>query len=1197
MRLKKIKLSGFKSFVDVATVPVDKNLVGIVGPNGCGKSNVIDAVRWVMGESTAKNLRGDSLTDVIFNGSSGRKPVGQASIELVFDNTHNPLVGQYASYSEIAIKRLINRDGQSNYYINNTRCRRKDLADVFLGTGLGPRSYSIIEQGMISRIIEAKPEDLRLYLEEAAGISKYKERRRETELRIKHTQENLDRVNDIRNELAKQLEKLAKQSEIAEQYKVLKAEFVIQEKYDLGLQFKKLQEDHRLITIDVNQFNIDLEEINSKTQSFNTELEHKKIAVSQLHHEQQQEQAQFFKLQQQINNTEQEIKHQESEQAHCNLNLTNVEKQLQFCISNLTIKKQDLDQTNIKIAELQPEYDSLKNNKTEVLEQLKAIEQEYNQWEHQWDEKLQLEYNNNKIINQSQAVIEKHDTLIVRMQNRITVLKQEQKELQQQSQYDNQEIKNLKVKLQDFNVSHEQKQQELAASLEKYKLLEAEITELQNQLNLLNKQQQISTGRLSSLETLQEQALGKDQKNLNQWLTDNNLKTAKRLGEVIVIESGWELALETIIRDYIKAIIITKDSNFDGKNLKASDLALISKFNTAFINVAQLSDADSKINSETVQVANTSNNNLFINKITAPIEIAHLLNNIYYADDLNAAKAMLPNLAYHQSVITKDGLWLNNSWFTAGLANVQHENGEQHSILTRENLIKNLKTDVQSLIKEIEVLNSNIIDKKQEAKLFNSNRDELQKALMISVNSQSEIKSQISRQESKADQQRNRLYKIEQELSEAVKHIETDTVAVKQQRSKLEQSMAVMEGFTEEKVRLQSLGEQLKINLKNTRVKSDELKDSLHKSELNIQKLQQQQRHLSEEINKLQHQQTRLNSEQQTLKTNSLKFADPIANLKRQLAVFLDDKQVQSDKLAIKNQEYDLANQELNNIEKKITEIRKDYETLRDKIQAAKIKQQEFATKLNSVTEILQEKNIIVEDLLELFKTLDADIISVSTVKTKLKQLKLDLDNLGPVNLTAIDEYQVEFQRKAFLDTQDADLQEALTALLQAIEQIDNETKLRFKETFDYVNEQFQYLFPKVFCGGKASLTLSSTDILDSGVTVMAQPPGKRNASIHLLSGGEKALTAIALVFAIFRLNPAPFCMLDEVDAPLDDANVERYCNLVKEMAKDVQFIFITHNKVAMLMAEHLIGVTMHEPGVSRLVSVDIEEAVELAQA
>lgn len=1183
MRLKKIKLAGFKSFVDPTTVPIEKNLVGIVGPNGCGKSNVIDAVRWVMGESSAKNLRGDSLTDVIFNGSSNRKPVGQASIELVFDNTNSTLTGEYSTYSEISIKRVINREAQSTYYLNNSRCRRKDLADVFLGTGLGPRSYSIIEQGMISRIIEAKPEELRLYLEEAAGISKYKERRQETENRIKHARENLDRVNDIRQELAKQIEKLAKQAEVAEQYKILKQEFALQEKYDFGLQHKKLQVDYNSISSEVNLCSLALEEFNTQTQSYNTSLEHKKIAVSQFLHEQQEEQAKFYKIEQNISVTEQDIKHYDSEKQHCEQSLSNTSKQLEICINNRHAKNAELERLVTDLAKIEPEFSELLEIKNEKQSRLENTEELYSNWQHDWAKHQEVEHNNSKIISQNQAVIEKHDTLIVRTQKRIDILKQEQQQLKLHD--DSREIKELKAKYAQGLDLNNKKQQELNEVISSYKSLEQTITQLQHRLDSCNKENQTQKGRLSSLETLQEHDLGKDQKKLNEWLESNNLNDAKRLGEVINIESGWEKALETILRDYIKAIIISEDSNFDLLNLSEQDINLIAKFDTAFIN----NHSDHNIKSNTQFNNQLNKKELLINKIKAPQEICHLLNNIYCAEDLNAAKAMLPNLKFGDSVITKNGCWLNNNWFALG----ENNDAAKQSIISRAAEIKGIQHNLKKLEAELSEIRSELTESKEQLNQYAEDRDSLQQELRALLTEQSGISSNLSRLESKADEQRHRSLRIEQDLMEAVKHVEVDSAAVKQERAKLETAMSLMDEFATNRIKLQSLGDNLKQELAHIRSEYEQTKDQIHKLELTIQKLKQAIKHLQDEIALLDNQQLRLQYEQTSLGEKSLLLDEPIYAIKEKLAELLKDKQLQADKLSSKNQEYESANEELNQIERKLSDLRKEHDNLRDKLETVKLKQHETKTKLETLNETLLEKCI---QIAELTDNLPSDL-QHATVKSRLKELKQAIEDLGAVNLTAIDEYQVEYQRKTYLDAQEADLQEALSALESAIKQIDEETKQRFKDTYDFVNEQFQYLFPKVFGGGRASLNLVGSDLLDTGLTVMAQPPGKRNASIHLLSGGEKALTAIALVFSIFRLNPAPFCMLDEVDAPLDDANVGRYCNLVKEMSRDIQFIFITHNKLAMTMAEHLMGVTMHEPGVSRLVAVDVDEAVTLANA
>lgn len=1182
MRIKKIKITGFKSFVDTVVVPVEKNLVGVVGPNGCGKSNVIDAVRWVMGESSAKYLRGDSLTDVIFNGCSTRKPVGQASVELIFDNTHNPLVGQYANYSEIAIKRVINREAQSSYYLNGAKCRRKDLSDIFLGTGLGPRSYSIIEQGMISRVIEAKPEDLRVYIEEAAGISKYKERRRETENRIKHTRENLDRVNDIRDELGKQLEKLAHQAKVAEQYKALKEDLSKQEKYDLALNYNKYYKQYKSITEQVNDFSINLEEINSKIETKNTELEHYKIEFNNIAHSQQEEQAKYYKIEGLISSLEQEIKNLEIEKNHCQQNISNLSAQLEQCKSNLINKTAELEQTNLELGEIEPKYLEIRENKEEVRESLELSEEAYSIWEKDWQEHTEFESTNFKTISQSQAIIEKHDTLIVRSQKRISNLKQEEQELNNFNYQ--RDIDSLKLKAQEYNIQYQDKQQEIEDLSSSNLILENNIKELNNKLDDLNKEYQTAKGQLASLELLQENALGKDQNKINTWLKEHNLDNAKRLGEIIKVDSGWEFALEVILKEYIKAIVVS--DNFDLDNLD-------NNYNLAFLNTNLKSGLNSDFTE--AKISNSEKYSLLINKIKAPKEISLLLNNIYCADDITQAKAMLCDLDNTSSVVTKNGEWLNNNWYTKLINNSNSDTSDNinSSIVARTNKISELNNKLLELEENISELKLSIDNNKEELTIKTETRDNLQMSIRDIITSKSDINSQISKLESKQEEQRSRKYKIENELRELISHVEVDSSAVKKERAKLEESLEILEDYNSKKSTLQSKGIDLKSELKNIRSKFDNIRDLEHELELESQKLKQRSEHLENTISNLNIQESELTEELYELKQKIISFDDPVFELREKLSENIEFKQKQTEVLSIVNNNYEQQNLNMQAIEKDINLLRKDQEELRDKIQDYKIKQHELDTRIETIKENIVEHNL---DLDNLISTIP-DGLEISNVKNKIKNLKAEIDSLGSVNLTAIEEYEVEAERKHFLDSQEADLQEALTALEEAISQIDIETKERFRDTYDFVNEQFQYLFPKVFGGGRASLQLTSDDLLETGLTVMAQPPGKRNASIHLLSGGEKALTAIALVFSIFRMNPAPFCMLDEVDAPLDDANVARYCNLVKEMSKDVQFIFITHNKVTMTMAEHLIGVTQHEAGISRLVAVDVDEAAKMAEA
>ena len=732
MQLKHIKLSGFKSFVDPTKISFPTNMVGVVGPNGCGKSNVIDAVRWVLGELSAKNLRGESMVDVIFNGSEKRKASGQCSIELLFDNSTAKIGGEYASFNEVSIKRVMTRDAQSDYFINNTKCRRKDVQDIFLGTGLGPSSYAIIEQGMVSKLVSAKPDELRTHLEEAAGVSKYRERRRETESRIKRTKENLSRVKDIRDEIARLIKRLENQAKAADKYNLLK-----QKKSNLEL-----------------------------------------------------------------------------------------DKAIIFSIE-------------------------AKNNRDDLQKKLDALNRDL------------------KIKNAESETI--------------------------QSQID------------QFRTQNESVLNEYEVAQKNFYSIGAEIAKREANLQNINRSES------ETKESLQKAI--------------QNLEKAK----------------ET-------------EKNFD--ELSPSEKAM------------------------------------------------HILDSII------------------------------------------------------------------STIEKFQIKNDSIGEKAIELK-----------GLLTDI-----LNIATAQSKSLTDEYLSRQSDLEGQISEA---------------------------------------EKLKLSIEN------EMKEFVGKSseaESILISLRQKQSKFNDELRELE---------------NNKSISD------------LDSR----------------------SISENITNIRIELKTYEINLDNSNKKIKEAGIDIDSI-EFSEYKGITLDDL-----------------DNKLTDIETKIIRLGAINLAAPEEIEEESKRKEDLDNQYSDLTEALDKLTGAIKKIDQETKTIFKDSFDSVNIKLKEMFPKLFGGGVAELTLTDDDALNAGVILMARPPGKKNSSISQLSGGEKALTALALVFAIFDLNPAPFCLLDEVDAPLDDLNTLRFIDMVEEMSKSVQFIFITHNKVSMERSDHLMGVTMQEAGVSRMVSVDVNQALELAES
>ncbi|MCF2947111.1 chromosome segregation protein SMC [Paraglaciecola aquimarina] len=1163
MRLKKIKLAGFKSFVDPTTIPFPSEMTAVVGPNGCGKSNVIDAVRWVLGESSAKNLRGDAMTDVIFNGSTARKAVSQCSVELVFDNSSGRIQGEFAGYNELSVKRIVTKDAQSSYLLNNTKCRKRDITDLFLGTGLGPRSYAIIEQGMISRLIESKPQELRVFIEEAAGVSKYKERRRETETRIRHTKENLERLEDVRGELGQQLEKLQRQAAAAKRFKELKQN---ERKYKAELaaiRWLKHSNKIELLEKDIEQKNSEIEEYVAQQRG-----EEKDITLFK---EQQQDFKQnIANYQQQAFKVGTDITRIEQNQIHTKQRRQQVEQELQTLRSSIHEHELHQQQSNEKIAELfnqlevaQPEKEMLDEQVEQLQFALIEAEDQFMHLQNQWRTQEQ-EFNQRKAQVQScHSKIQSLMTMQLRTQDRIGELKDELNEILDQDleleiTSHQEHILELEQQTEELTSQEHELEEQYQQALTAVKKLEQESFEHQGKL-------QTNNAQLDALQALQESELNSiETKELSQKLGVD----VQSWWQSLDIQAGWEDAFETVCQQWQQALLV--------KNLDNSlnlDFPTLSKevgvswiFESAYTsNIPQHSLA-SKVNATSV-----------------PVWLTHIL----LADDLPQAQALLSNLSELQSVVTLDGHWLTSQW----LVNPQSDN--QASVLKRANQIKTLEQEKLNLVKALQDKQvdlepaSNALNKAD--KLRNNHKESQQ-----SVTRNQELtkgKLQLLEQQKQQNLSRNNRLSLElnrhqETLQDEQQELEELSMQAEELEVGLEDLQENQLGFEQNKQVEQQKVNQCRINL-------DASKNKLHQLALNVQTIQSQYDGLKNNLSRENQLLTNLQEKLALLEAESVELALPLEDQEEALQELLEQK-------AEIELSQSLLNQQLLEVEEKLSVAEKGQQGVTNKIQAMltdlqsiKLECEGYRVRANGFVEQLQEMQQNLKLVLESLPT-DAD---ENTWQGLLEKTTASVGRLGAVNLAAVEEYEIQAQRKHHLDTQNDDLVSALDILEQAIRKIDKETRSRFKETFEQVNDDLKMLFPKVFGGGSAYLELTDDDLLETGVTIMARPPGKKNSTIHLLSGGEKALTALSLVFAIFRLNPAPFCLLDEVDAPLDDANVGRFCKLVSEMSKSVQFIYITHNKIAMEMATHLTGVTMAEPGVSRMVAVDVDEAVAIAQA
>ena len=1165
MQLKKIKLSGFKSFVDPTTVLVPSNLVAIVGPNGCGKSNIIDAVCWVMGENSAKYLRGESLADVIFNGSNTRKPIGQASVELLFDNNDASLAGEYASYAEISIRRVLARDGDSTYYLNGTRCRRRDILDIFLGTGLGPRSYSIIGQNMISRIIDAKPDEMRVYLEEAAGISKYKERRRETENRINHTKENLARLNDIRVELDKQLGSLKRQATAAEKFNTLKEQERTVRAQFYAVQWRSLDAHSVDSTLQIKQQETGLEACQAELTQIDLNLENRRSDQRQASEIYQEVQRRYYSAGNEITRLEQEIRHTEERQQKLQHDIEQIDQDWQQIKNDLEQSEEESQELMQEIVEIEPKWQSSQKSAIEMKALVAEAEESVQGWQDNWD-------SFNQRISQATQTAQVEQTRIQHLEQRLASLKQRQMKLAaEQEQIDfsrlAHEQEELSKEAQMASLQTQQQDEILTETRETIASLQTSQHDLSNRLNQLRNQLQRSRGEQASLQALQQTALGQRDHRTAEWLSKHHLDQLPRLAQGIEVEGGWELAVERVLDSYLQAVCV------DDIKTAAAQIAELKEGNLCLF--------VSKQNSR----SHASKGASLLSKVKSDLPINSLLAGIYIAESLDEAIELSQTLSPEESVITQDGIWLSFNWLK-----VAREKNPEAGVFQREQELKKINQQITQWAEEEAELEEQLKSAREQLTELEKRREELQK---IANDYRAKTAQIIAQQKVKQDglaelKKRAELFSKEQEET-ASQHAQTES-ELQQARHIWQEALQQLEQDTEEKTILLKNRDELRDKLQQSREKLSQLQQSAQSFEIRFQTAKSQQASLQQNANRLQSQLTILSDRKAALEKD-YEGIQSTEHLQEVLSSALNGRLQIEEELQAKRATVEALEQEFRTFENRRQEVERAVSKFRDRLEALRMEWQGLQVKSENILENMKATHCVLEDILKQIP----EEATVDALQAELEQIEQRITRLGPINLVAIEEYSVCSERKQYLDSQNDDLQQGLNTLEDAIAKIDRETRARFKETFDKVNECFHELFPKIFGGGKASLEMTTDNLLDSGITVMACPPGKRNSTIHLLSGGEKAMTAIALVFSIFHLNPAPFCMLDEVDAPLDDLNVGRYCELVKSMAEKTQFIFISHNKLAIEMGQHLIGVTMNEPGVSRLVSVNIEEAIQMS--
>jgi len=1174
VRLTQIKLAGFKSFVEPTTIPVPSQLVGVVGPNGCGKSNIIDAVRWVLGETRASELRGESMQDVIFNGSGNRKPAARASVELVFDNADGRAAGQWSSYAEIAVRRVLTRDGASSYYVNNQQVRRRDIHDIFLGTGLGTRGYAIIGQGMINRLIEARPEELRVFLEEAAGVSRYKERRRETENRLSDTRENLTRVEDILRELNAQLERLEIQTEVALRYRGLQQEGEQKQHLFWLLKERQAQAEQKSKFLAVEQAQTELEAATADLRACEAALESRRqvhYAAGDAVHAAQ---GKLFEAGALVSRLEADIRHVvdsrtrlqsrrtqlqgqmdewQAQQTHCQQQLEQSAEEESLLGERLEQELARVDQAQLSLPDVEVKVRQANTEREAMRSALARVEQELAlvaQTQREADRQLnQLALRRERLAQQQRELNEPDPAALERLEAEKGLLQAQLEDAQAQL-----------LQLEDSLPAMEQTRTDAHAASREH-------TEAQARVE----------ARLAALSKLQQDV--EKQGALQPWLQAQGLDSLSRLWQKMQVEPGWETAFEAVLRERMTALEIRQleHASAFANNPPPSRLAF---YQPAVAKLAQAAEQGFTPLSSKLRISDADLRTVLDSWLTGAFVVT----------DLAAALAQRTQLPPGAVFVLQAGHLVD-----AHGVRFYAPDSEQAGMLARRQEIENLQRDLKArqlmadqALAEVARAQNVWQQTLQAITPLRSRIGELTHRLH-------DVQLQYARMQQLAQQSSEQAARIREEFAEIDAHAQEFAASKEEAQARFE---ALDNELAEQQTRYedaQMAGEALAAQLAQSSQQVRDLEAQVQETRFALRGLHARVADIRRNQQLAGEQMQRAKDELEGLQGELFELDATAAQAGLQEALearteaenLLQQARIEQDNLAAQLRAQD---------ERRL-ELERSLEPRRQQITQLQLQEQAARLAVEQFSEQLQTHEVDRAALEKLLAEQDASWSRVSWLQSEVQRISRQVDELGAVNLAALDELKTARERKEFLDAQHADLMTAIDTLEAAIRKIDRETRELLQATFDSVNEHFGTLFPQLFGGGQARLTMTGEEILDAGVQIMAQPPGKKNSTIHLLSGGEKALTATALVFALFKLNPAPFCLLDEVDAPLDDANTERYANLVSSMSGQTQFLFISHNKIAMQMARQLVGVTMQEQGVSRIVAVDMEAALQMASA
>ena len=1163
MRLTKIKLAGFKSFVDPTHISFPSNLTGVVGPNGCGKSNVIDAVRWVMGELSAKHLRGDSMTDVVFNGSSARKPVGTAAVELIFDNSDGKIGGPYASYAEISLKRQVSRDGLSAYFINGVRCRRKDITNLFLGTGLGSRSYAIIEQGMITRVIDARAEDMRAFVEEAAGISRYKERRKETEVRIAETRENLERLQDLRDEVEKQIRHLQRQAATARRYQALKDTERRLAAELIALKLRDLDSGAEVHDAALRARELAMQAELAGQRAAEAALEKQRAAQSEHAERMSAVQARYYEAGAEISRLEQTLEHTRELRERQRDDLTQAAGALTELAAHIARDEEQLQAVRAELAQLAPGLEAAQAAERQAAGALESAERALHESQQLWERHTVESGAAEQAAQVERTRIEQLQIQLTRLEGQAQRAADERQALAAAAAEGGLgRLTEDEAQAQARSVAHVES---LAAAQERVQAARAAQLAAEAALEEARAARAGARAELTSLEALQTAALSDRAGDAAAWLAGAGLAARPRLTANLEVESGWERAVETALGDYLEAVCVPQLEEIAGAigSLAAGRITIIES-----------------------ETAARGRPRTLAAHVSGPKAVLTRLSAVLTADSLGDALKGRSRLAEGESYITRAGEWVGPNWLR-----ISRGADPRAGVIAREQRLSGLRAAASAAEQRTEAAEAALGAAREALAQAETAREAAQNGIQQAQQQHAQLRAALAAGRVRAEEAAQRAARLERESQELERERAAGAAALAAAREELRRAESTAATLAAGRSTLAGDREARRTALAAARSSAQAAQLLGRDLHVRFETRRSTESSVALGLNRMIEQREQLARRRAALEQELASGDEPIIRVQGRLGQALEQRLTVEAELGVARAALEEADAALRTLDEQRLSAEQRVSAAREAMDAARLAAQETHVRRAALAEQFAETRC---ELAAVLAGLAAEA-SVAAWEQSLVEARADIEKLGQVNLAAIDELKDQTQRKEYLDRQFADLTAALETLAEAMRRIDRETRTRFEDTFERINAGLREKFPRLFGGGHAYLELVGEDKLTAGVAVMARPPGKKNSTIHLLSGGEKALTAVALVFAIFDLNPAPFCLLDEVDAPLDEHNVGRFCDIVRDMSGRVQFVFITHNKATMELASQLIGVTMVEPGVSRLVTVDVDEAVRLA--